>query len=203
MRKGTLFVITAPSGAGKTTLIDIVLRSLDTIEFSVSCTTRSRRKGEIDGKDYHFINVNTFQKVRRAGGFLEWARVFDDYYGTPKKETEKILEEGKDIILDIDVQGASQIRKKKKDAVFIFILPPDYKTLTKRLEKRRSDPKAEIGKRLMTARKDAKEFRKFDYIVVNDKVEKAAKELKGIFFAERAKVSRCFQAAARIVKTFQ
>ncbi len=203
MRKGILFVITAPSGAGKTSLIQKLLDSIDNIEFSVSCTTRSQRKGEIDGKDYHFIDMETFLKIRRSGGFLEWANVFGDFYGTPGRETEKILKSGRDIILDIDVQGASQIRRKKRDAVFIFILPPDYSTLRKRLEKRKSDSKARVRRRLNTAKKDVREFRKFHYIIINDKLERAAEELQGIIRAERARTSRSARAARRIIDTFR
>ena len=203
MSRGTLFVITAPSGAGKTTLINRLLRSLDNLEFSVSYATRAKRKGEIDGKDYHFVSKEAFRKMQRAGGFLEWARVFDDYYGTPKKKTEELLKKGKDIILDIDVQGASQIRRKMKGAVFIFILPPDCRTLRERLERRKSDSKTAIRKRVETAKKDVREFDAFDYIVVNDRIGRAFEELKGIFLAERARICRSYTTARRIVNTFR
>ncbi len=202
MNKGTLFIITAPSGAGKTSLIQRLLGSIKEIEFSVSCTTRPQREGEVDGKDYHFIGMETFLKIRRSGGFLEWAEVFGDLYGTPANETEKILKSGRDIILDIDVQGASQIRRKRKDAVFIFILPPDYATLRKRLEKRKSDSKVRIRRRLKMAKEDVREFKKFQYIVINDKLERASEELCGIIRAERARTSKRAREAKKILETF-
>lgn len=189
-QKGTLFVITAPSGAGKTTLIKKILKSMDDLEFSVSYTTRSRRKGEKAGIDYHFVSIDTFKKILSKRGFLEWAVVFGHYYGTPKKETEKMLSSGKDVILDVDVQGAYQVRKKNKKAVFIFIVPPDFKRLKGRLDKRKSETIEVMARRLKIAKKDIKEYRQFDYLVVNDRVEKAVYLLKSIIMAERSRMSR-------------
>ncbi|MEW5807037.1 MAG: guanylate kinase [Acidobacteriota bacterium] len=202
MRKGILFVITAPSGAGKTTIIRKVMKSIDSLGFSVSYTTREKRRGEVGGKDYRFVNLKTFRRVRDAGGFLEWATIFGDYYGTPVREVSDALKKGMDIILDIDVQGAAQVRRKRKNAVFVFIMPPDYKTLKSRLEKRKSESREKIKTRMEAARKDVKEFSKFDYIIVNDDLKDAVRTLKGIILAERARMKMCRQAARKIAATF-
>jgi guanylate kinase len=202
-RKGTLFVITAPSGAGKTTLIKRILRSIDDLEFSVSYTTRDKRKGERDGIDYHFVSVDGFKKILSKRGFLEWAVVFGHYYGTPKKETEQMLKEGKDVILDIDVQGASQVKKKKRKAVFIFIVPPDFKTLKKRLDGRKSEAQEIVARRLKIAGKDIKGFRFFDYLVVNEHLEEAVSLLKSIIRAERRRMNRNTEFMLDLLRTFK
>lgn len=202
-RKGTLFVITAPSGAGKTTLIRKLMRSITDLEFSISYTTRKKRKGEKDRVDYRFVSVDTFKKMSDRKGFLEWAIVFGDYYGTPRKETERMLQKGKDVLLDIDVQGAAQIREKKPRAVSIFIVPPDYKTLKKRLLKRKSETKEGLAKRLKIAQKDIKQYRHFDYLVINDHLEDAAKFLKGIILAEQSRLNRKIRTIQDIVQTFK
>lgn len=202
-QKGILFVITAPSGAGKTTLIKKIMRSIEDLEFSISYTTRGRRKGERDGIDYHFVSVDRFKKLLGKKGFLEWAVVFGHHYGTPKNETEQMLNQGKDVILDIDVQGASQVKKKKAKAVLIFIMPPDYRTLKKRLSRRKSETQEVVSKRMTIARKDIKESHKFDYLVVNEHLDKAVMQLKSIIIAQRLRMNRQRVFLRKLTRTFK
>ena len=190
--KGELFIISAPSGSGKSTLIKLLLEQVENLEYSISYTTREPRKGEVNGKDYFFVSEKEFEKMIENNEFIEYARVFDKfYYGTSKKQVYSRIEQGKDVIMDIDVQGAYQIMEKGNlDFTSIFIIPPSIEELKKRLVDRGRDSMEEIEKRLITAKNEIKYLRYFDYVVVNDILEEALSSLKSIIFSERHKVKR-------------
>jgi guanylate kinase len=179
-----LIVITGPSGCGKSTLAKLMLEKLESVAFSVSYTTRPKRDSEIDGEDYHFVSKKTFEKMIQEDGFAEWAVVHGNYYGTPRKVLERKTPDG-DLLLDIDVQGAAQIRQKIGDAVFVFILPPRFPELRKRLEERGQDSDSVIRDRLNVARKEILRYKEFDYIVVNDELTRAEEELKAVILSQR------------------
>jgi guanylate kinase len=174
---GRLFVISGPSGCGKTTLCEELLKKSPGLLRSVSCTTRPRRKGEKEGTDYFYSTVPQFEKGIEQKRFLEHARVFGNYYGTPKKFVLAKLKRGRNVILNIDVQGAAQIKRAFKEAVLIFIMPPAMKELKKRLVRRSSEDRKEIRKRLRVARREMGAKGAYDFLVVNDKVETAVQEL--------------------------
>jgi guanylate kinase len=176
-----LIVITGPSGCGKSTLANLMLEELENVAFSVSYTTRKKRETEVEGEDYHFVSPETFEEMIQESKFVEWAKVHGNYYGTPKSALEKKASDG-ELLLDIDVQGAAQVRERHADAVFVFILPPLYPELRKRLEKRGQDSESSIRERLGMAREEIKRYREFDYLVVNDDLSRAAEELKSIIF---------------------
>lgn len=190
MEKGDLFVVSAPSGAGKTTLCRKLLTSLTKIAFSVSHTTRPPRPGEEQGKDYYFISMKEFQEMLSRGEFLESNLVHENYYGTSKQEVLYRLKRGEDVVLDIDVQGAIQIKALFSDAVMIFILPPSWEALVERLLKRGSEVPEDLKIRLKNAKEEINHLHEYDYIVVNDNLEKALEELKSIVIARRSKASR-------------
>ena len=200
--RGTLFVISAPSGTGKTTLARRVLESVPGLAFSVSTTTRPRRAGEVSGREYHFVDDAAFDAMIASGGFLEWAHVFGHRYGTGRHATEASLAAGTDLLLDIDVQGARQVRATGLDAVSIFILPPDFGALASRLRLRASEDAEALRRRLGQARAEAMEYDHFDYTVVNAEVEEASQDLIAIVRAERARTARRRRTAAEIVSTF-
>jgi guanylate kinase len=181
-----LIVITGPSGCGKSTLANLMLEELENVAFSVSYTTRRKRDTEIEGEDYHFVSQETFEKMIQDDKFAEWAMVHGNYYGTPKNALEGKAAGG-DLLLDIDVQGAEQIREKHEKAVFIFILPPLFPELRKRLEKRGQDSELIIQKRLGVAREEIKRYREFDYLVVNDELSIAVEELKSVILSQRCR----------------
>jgi guanylate kinase len=181
-----LIVITGPSGCGKSTLANLMLEELENVAFSVSYTTRRKRDTEIEGEDYHFVSTETFEKMIQDDKFVEWAMVHGNYYGTTKNVLERKATDG-DLLLDIDVQGAEQIREKHGEAVFIFILPPLFPELRKRLEKRGQDSESIIQKRLGVAREEIKRYREFDYLVVNDELSKAVEELKSVILSQRCR----------------
>ncbi len=178
---GTLFVISAPSGAGKSTLCSMLLKKNKNVKLSVSYTTRAPRKGEVDGVHYSFISENKFKGMINRGEFAEWATVHGNMYGTSLKELKKLNREGYDILLDIDTNGARQIRKNYANAVYIFILPPSMQALKKRLINRKTDSDATITKRLENAREEITLCVDYDYIVVNDKLERAYEDFESIF----------------------
>lgn len=198
MRKGILFVLTAPSGAGKTTLLKMIMESVPLLEYSVSVTTRHPRRGEVDGKSYWFTTRAEFEKLLGQGEFLEHAVVYDNYYGTRKSVIENALSNGKDIILDIDVKGALQVMEKKYPAVFVYIMPPSVRTLEERLRGRATDSEEVIQKRLSLAREEMGFADRYDYVVVNDHLSTACEELKAIMLAERRKVERNREEILRI-----
>ena len=187
---GTLYVISAPSGAGKTSLVKALLESLDGIEVSVSHTTRAMRPGEVDGKDYHFVDAERFLAMVVEGDFLEHAQVFDNYYGTSKQAVQERLQRGRDVILEIDWQGAQQVRKLFPDCRSIFILPPSKAALRERLTGRGQDSEIIIERRLRDAEADMSHYDEFDFVVVNDDFEQALSELRAIVIAQRLTLQR-------------
>lgn len=188
---GRLFIISAPSGTGKTSLLKIVMSQVQRLVFSVSHTTRPLREGERDGRDYYFVSPDTFQEMIAGGAFLEWAMVHDNYYGTALSPLASELEVNRDVILDIDVQGAEIVRRDKRlPASFIFIAPPDMKQLEYRLRGRGTEEEETIRKRLQNARNEMGSGEKYDYFVVNDDLQGAAGLVSAIIYAERARHRR-------------
>lgn len=174
---GQLFVISAPSGAGKTSLVRALLEARPNLVVSVSHTTRSPRANEVDGRDYHFVTPAQFQQLVGEGAFLEHASVFDNFYGTGRAQIEQKLKLGKDVLLEIDWQGAAQVRRSMPGCKSIFILPPSRTALEQRLRERRTDSAATIARRLADASADMSHYREFDFVVVNDEFERAKREL--------------------------
>ena len=189
-RRGIIFILSAPSGAGKTTLYHGLRKAYPEIKLSVSCTTRARRKGEVNGQDYRFITVEQFEAMKSHGEFAEWASVHGNSYGTPRRPLDHSVQSGRDILLDIDVQGARQIKQVYPHAVSIFLLPPSLRELRRRLAARGTDGKEIIRRRLANAQDEIKERIYYDYYVVNREVNAAVRVLSSIVEAERSKVSR-------------
>lgn len=186
-RKGLLLVISGPSGAGKGTLCRALLKSDPALSLSISVTTRSPRPGEVDGTDYFFMEKDSFEKMIKDGQFLEWAFVYGNYYGTPFEFVQESLRLGKDILLEIDIQGALQVKEKFPEAVLIFIAPPSLSVLEARLVSRGADSKEEIRKRLSSTAGEMALARQYDYVVINDKVARAVKNIKAIITAEKSR----------------
>lgn len=189
-REGIIFILSAPSGAGKTTLYHGLRKLHPEIKLSVSCTTRARRKGEINGRDYRFIGAAEFERMKGRGEFAEWASVHGNSYGTPRQPLDRSIDSGRDIFLDIDVQGARQIKDAYPRAVSIFLLPPSMRELRRRLSTRGTDGAEIIRRRLANAQDEIKERIHYDYYVVNREVREAVRVLSAIVKAERAKVGR-------------
>ena len=184
-------MISAPSGAGKTTLVDKLLKLCPNVVRSVSMTTRLIRKGEIAGQDYIYVSKEKFQSIIKANGFLEYAKVFDNYYGSPKKFIATQLKQQKDVILTIDVQGAMNIKKIMGDKpVFIFILPPKFADLKKRLLKRKTDSAKEIAYRLKAAKQEIKCVKDYDYLIINDDIKIAYQQLLAIFISTKCRIGK-------------
>ncbi len=202
-RRGNLFVISAPSGSGKTTLVRRLLDTLDDVQFSISFTTRSVRGSERDGIDYHFIAEADFRSKIEDGEFLEWAEVHGNLYGTSKIETEKIRAGGEDILMDVDVQGATQVRKAQPDAVTLFIMPPSFAVLEERLRGRRQDSDEVIVGRLDEARHEIHHYKDYDYVLVNDSVERTSELFKAIVLAERMRPHLLQDRIRPILDTFK
>lgn len=196
-----LFVVTGPSGSGKSTIVHHVLSDLRNVQFSVSHTTRPKRNSEEDGREYYFVSDKEFERMIARKKFVEWAVVHGHYYGTSKKEVEE-KRERKDVILDIDVQGAAQIRKKYKKALFVFVLPPRFQELKRRLEERGADSPAVIRQRLRDAKKEIREYVHFGYIVVNDRLDKAVLELESIILSARCRLEVRKKDIRPIVRSF-
>lgn len=189
-RRGILYIVSAPSGAGKTTLCKQIVTSVPAIWHSVSFTTRRPRPGEEHGRDYFFVDEKVFQGMVGRNEFLEYAHVYGHWYGTPRKPLVDRMEEGVDVLLEIDVQGAIQIKKSFEDAVYIFILPPSLDVLRTRLQNRGSDSPEEIAYRLKKVKEEVRCFREYDYIVRNDDLTQSLPDLRSIFLAERLKAKR-------------
>jgi guanylate kinase len=190
-RRGLMLVLSSPSGAGKTTLSRMLLKADRAVDLSVSVTTRPKRRGEIDGQDYHFIDRSRFDVMVKAGDLLEWAEVFGHRYGTPSRPVERALRDGRDVLFDIDWQGTQQLREKARDdLVSVFILPPSAKELERRLKRRAQDSKDVIGSRMAKAAGEMSHWPEYDYVVVNRDIDEAFGEVKAILAAERRKRER-------------
>jgi guanylate kinase len=181
MKRGRLFVIAAPSGAGKTSLLQALMKKRPGVGFSVSCTTRKPRPGEHDGKDYHFIDRSGFERLQAAGEFIEHANVFGNLYGTRRSVVESALAEGRDLILEIDWQGAQQVREHLPEAVQVFVLPPSRAELESRLRSRRSDSEEAIARRLQESVLEMSHWKDFDYVIVNRDFDAALADLEAVF----------------------
>ena len=186
---GNLFIVCAPSGAGKTTLVDALLKADSGIRLSVSYTTRKPRAGEVDGREYHFVSPEKFHEMATAGAFLESALVHGNYYGTSQPWINDQRAAGADILLEIDWQGAAQVRKMMPDAIGIFILPPSFEALVSRLNKRAQDPPDVIARRIAGAREEISHVSEFKYVIINDKFDEAVRDLVSIVRARRLLVS--------------
>ncbi len=186
-RKGIIFVISSPSGGGKTTIRRKLLEESPELNYSISATSRRPRPGEREGKDYFFISKEEFDEKIKKGEFVEWAEVHGHYYGTPRSSLEEALHSGRDTILDIDVQGALQIKKEYKKSCLIFLFPPSLKTLASRLKERKTDDEKEIEKRLARAQEEIVFLKEYDYTVVNQEFSQAVKEVKAIITAEHCR----------------
>jgi len=188
-RQGVLFVVSAPSGAGKTSLCHELMALLPDLRFSVSCTTRPPRPGEIPERDYHFVDEPTFRGMIKEGVFLEWAEVYGKLYGTPRAPIQKWMAQGCDVLLDIDTQGAMQIRRHVPEAVSVYILPPSMAVLRRRMEGRRGDSPDEIAKRLKMAKDEVAYYRDYRYVIINDDFKFAVRQLEAIVLAERSRTT--------------
>jgi len=201
--KGILFIISAPSGSGKSTLLSTLLQNVPNLTFSVSYTTRKPRGNETDGIEYHFVTEKNFEAMIEENQFIEYAKVFDKYYGTAKRKVEEALLAGRDLLLDIDTEGAAQVKKKLPESVSIFIMPPSYTALKTRLENRKSDTEEIILKRLSWASQvEIYRFRDYDYVVVNEDIDLSLELLKSIIYAERCRTERMGHRVESIIKTF-
>jgi guanylate kinase len=201
--RGMLVVVSSPSGGGKGTLIRRVLKSVPNLGYSISFTTRAPREGETDGRDYFFVPVEKFRRMVEEGAFLEWAVVHGNYYGTSHAQVEQELAAGHDIILEIDVQGATSVRQLVSGEVSVFILPPSFEILRARLEARGSERPDDLALRLRNSRGEVEHYRDFQYVIVNDDAEVAAAQLASIIYAERARRARQEEAARRVLATFK
>jgi guanylate kinase len=200
--RGRLFIISAPSGGGKGTLIRRVLKTVPNLGYSVSFTTRPPRAGDIEGRDYFFVSRAKFERMIDEDEFLEYATVHGNYYGTSRRVVDKELKAGRDVILEIDVQGADIVRAKVSDAVSVFILPPSFEVLRERLVGRGTDSSEVLAVRLKNARSEAERYKHFDYVVINDQLETAATQLAAVFYAERARRARQEAAVEKVLFSF-
>jgi len=188
--RGMLIVVSSPSGGGKGTLIDRVLKTVPGVSYSVSYTTRAPRGTEQDGREYFFVTTATFEEMIERGEFLEWANVYGYLYGTSRAQVERELAGGQDIILEIDVQGAASIREKLDDAISIFILPPSFELLRQRLVTRGTDSPADLERRLRGAPGEVEQYKNFQYVILNDDINRASQQLSAVIYAERARRER-------------
>jgi guanylate kinase len=201
-RRGLLLVVSAPSGTGKTTVVERLVQVTPDLALSRSYTSRSIRTGETDGIDYNFITRTRFEEMVAADAFLEWADVFGNLYGTSADDAERELAAGRDLVLVIDVQGARQVRARCPGTVGVFVLPPSYDVLERRLRGRSKDSEAAMQRRLRTARDEVAAFVEYDYVVVNDELEACVDRLRAVLTAERARLRSMRGAAEEIVATF-
>jgi guanylate kinase len=202
-RRGLLFVVSAPSGTGKTTVVERLVQVTPDLALSRSYTSRAVRSGETDGIDYNFITRTRFQAMIESDAFLEWADVFGNLYGTCAEDAERELNQGRDLVLVIDVQGARQVRRRCPGTVGVFVLPPSFGILELRLRGRSKDSEEAMQRRLQTARDEVAAFVEYEYVVVNDELNACVERLRAIVLAERARLRSMQVAAERIVETFR
>jgi guanylate kinase len=201
-RRGMLFIVSAPSGTGKTTLVERLVHDVPNLRMSRSYTSRAAREGEQDGVDYRFVSRTTFEDMIQRNQFLEWADVFGNYYGTCADDTDALLAAGTDVVLVIDVQGARQVRSRGIETVGIFVLPPSAAILEQRLRGRSKDSEDQMQRRLAVAGREVPEYAQYEYVVVNDEVALAVERLRAIILAERSRVRLMRPAAEAIIGTF-
>jgi guanylate kinase len=199
---GILYVVSSPSGGGKGTLIRRVLDVVPDLSYSVSYTTRAPRNGEVDGREYFFVDRERFEEMIAADEFLEWANVHGHLYGTARQQVKHEIQRGKDIVLEVDVQGAASVKRLGLDSVSVFILPPSLETLRERLLARGTDSAEELRVRLTNAPAELREYSNFDYVIFNDRVERASAQLAAIVSAERARRSRQEALIKEVVPKF-
>jgi len=203
LSRGTVFIVSAPSGSGKSTLVARLLAEVPDLVFSISYTTRKPRGGEQNGVEYFFVSESVFKEMIDEGQFVEYARVFDHYYGTAQHTVETALIQGKDMLLDIDTEGAAQVRAKIPDAVSIFILPPSFEVLHERLVRRQLDNDETIQKRLRWASQvEVYQFQNYDYVIINEDIKVSLDLMRSIVSAERCRRQRMAQRVENIIKTF-
>ena len=202
-RRGQLFIVSAPSGTGKTTLVERLVQCVPGLRMSRSYTSRPARTGERDGVDYNFITRERFEEMAGGGRFLEWADVFGNYYGTSVADTEALLARGEDVVLVIDVQGARQVRSRGIETIGIFVLPPSAGVLEQRLRGRSKDSEEQIRRRLAVAGAEVHEYTQYEYVIINDEIDAAVCRLQAIVGAERARVKRVRGNAEDIIGTFR
>ncbi len=201
-RTGSLFIVSGPSGAGKSAIAASVMALVPDLRFSVSYTTRAPRGSERNGVEYHFVSRAEFEALIRSGELLEWAEVYGNFYGTSKRSIDELLRQGEDVLLDIDVQGARNIRRLRPEAVSVFILPPSYEVLRRRLESRKLDKEYVIEQRLKIACDEISSYKDYDYLIINDDLGKSTGELRAIIEASRARMRIRVEAAKSILSTF-
>jgi guanylate kinase len=201
-QRGLLFIVSAPSGAGKTTLVERLVEQVPRLRMSRSYTSRAAREGEIDGVDYNFVTRQQFESMIAAGELLEWAEVFGNLYGTSAVDTERILSAGEDVVLVIDVQGARKVREQGLETSSAFVMPPSYEVLEQRLRGRSKDSESAIQRRLQVAREEVAAFEEYDFIVINDELTAAVDRLRGIVLAERARLKRMCGVAEQVARGF-
>ncbi|HAP32571.1 MAG TPA: guanylate kinase [Firmicutes bacterium] len=198
MKEGLLLVISGPAGVGKGSVCKVLCSENPNLYYSVSLTTRSPRPGERDGVNYYFVPEEQFMQLRDEGFLLEWARVHGHYYGTPARRVDEMRKEGRDVILEIDTEGARQVRRNTKDGVFVFLLPPTMQDLLKRIYKRGTDTPAEIQRRFAAAYRELEELGHYDYAVINEEMETAAAHIAAIIVAEKCRIARCQNVLKRL-----
>jgi guanylate kinase len=201
--RGLLFIVSAPSGAGKTTLVERLVERIPNLKMSRSYTSRHARAGESDGVDYNFVTRERFEAMIEAGEFLEWADVFGNLYGTSASDTERDLRSGTDLVLVIDVQGARKVRRRGLETSAIFVMPPSLEVLEQRLRGRSKDTDEAIRRRLAVAREEVAAFREYDFVVVNDELISTVDRLRSIVITSRARLERMRAQADGIVRTFE
>ena len=200
--RGLLFIVSAPSGAGKTTIVERLVEQTPFLRMSRSYTSRCARQGETDGVDYNFVSRDRFEAMVAAGEFLEWADVFGNLYGTSAADTERLLESGHDVVLVIDVQGARKVRQRGVENTAVFVMPPSFAELEQRLRGRSKDSEDTIQRRLQVAKQEVASYVDYDFVVINDELTTAVDRLRGIVLSERARLRWMRSEAENIVRTF-